>query len=143
MINKSKTRTASMILAIIGIIDSLYLSYAKISHSELYCAGSNNCATVNSSSYSEVFGIPNAFLGAGGYIVIFLLFYLEERNKFVKEYSSIIVLGLTIIGALYSVFLTYVEVALLKAVCPYCFISAVVMWILFILASIKVFKSSS
>ncbi len=145
MFEKQKIRYSSMILAIIGAIDASYLSYSKIFHTELYCAGSNNCATVNSSSYSTIAGIPNAFIGLAGYIAIIAVLFLEGKNlkKIFKENLPIILFGFSLIGTLYSIFLTYVEIVLLKAVCPYCFISAVVMWILFILASIRVFRQAN
>ena len=143
MFKKQKIRIVSMILAVIGLIDASYLSYSKIFHTELYCAGSNNCATVNSSRYANIGGMPNAFIGLGAFIVILAILYWEDKHKILKENSPILLFGLCLIGSLYSIFLTYVEIALLKAVCPYCFVSAVVMWILFILASIRVFRQAN
>ncbi len=143
MFNKQKIRYFSIILAVIGLIDALYLSYSKIFHTELYCAGSNNCATVNSSRYAQIGGFPIAFIGLGGYIVILAILYWEEKNKYFKENSPIIIFGLSLIGSLYSIYLTYIEIVILKAVCPYCFMSAIVMWVLFILASIRVFRQAN
>jgi uncharacterized membrane protein len=42
--------------------------------------------------------------------------------------------GFTLAGTLYSIYLTYVEVAILRAICPFCVVSAVVMLALFIIA---------
>jgi uncharacterized membrane protein len=145
MFKNLNIRYSSMILAIIGVIDALYLSYSKIFHVELYCAGSNNCATVNSSRFAEIGGFSIAFIGLGGYIAILAILFLEGKNiqKIYKENIPLVLFGFSLIGSLYSIYLTYIEIVILKAVCPYCFISAIVMWILFILASIRVFRQAN
>jgi uncharacterized membrane protein len=145
MFNNLKIRYFSMVLAIIGVIDSLYLSNAKLFHTKLYCAGLNNCATVNSSRYSEIIGVPNAFIGFGAYFVIFIILFMEGKNlkAVYKENIPIVIFGFCLIGSLYSIYLTYIEIVKLKAICPYCFVSAIVMWVLFILASIRVFRQAN
>ncbi len=45
--------------------------------------------------------------------------------------------GITLVGVLYSAYLTYVELAILHAVCPYCVVSAIVMVILFVAMLIR------
>ena len=128
-------------MAIIGIIDALYLSYVKLAHQEVYCGGSGACDTVNNSPYAEISGIPIAYLGLGAYILILILLLLEGRGDFWANYSPLIVFGMSLAGMLYSIYLTYIELAVLRAVCPYCVVSAIAITILFILSLVRLLKS--
>lgn len=141
--NNHRLRIFSVILAVIGLIDSIYLSWEKIFHVEVFCGGSGDCQTVANSPYSEISGIPIAFLGVGVYIVIIALLYLEGRGTFWRQNSPLIIFGLTLAGTIYSIYLTYLEIAVIYAICPYCVISAVVMTLLFIVAIIRLFRDSS
>jgi uncharacterized membrane protein len=141
--NNLRLRIISVILAVIGLIDSIYLSWEKIFHVEVFCGGSGECQTVANSPYSEIAGIPIAFLGVGVYIVIIALLYLEGRGTFWQQNSPLIIFGLTLAGTIYSIYLTYLEIAVIYAICPYCVISAIVMTLLFIVAIIRLFRDSA
>jgi uncharacterized membrane protein len=119
-------------LSILGILDSLYLLYIKISNEGQVCTG--GCEAVNSSIYSEIFDIPIAIFGALGYLFILLVILLNNKYTFIKEYSVIAIFGFSFIGVLYSAYLTYLEVYVIDAICEYCVISAVVMTFIFILS---------
>lgn len=140
MKSSDKLRTASIIIAAIGLVDALYLSAVKLLNTEVYCAGSSNCQTVNASVYAEFSGIPIAFLGAGAFAVILALLLLESRGGFWRENSPLIVFGLTLAGTLYSAYLTYIEIAVLRAICPYCVVSAIAQLLLLVLAIFRVVK---
>ena len=127
---------AAYIFAIIGILDSAYLSYTKLVHSEVFCGTSSQCSTVNNSSYAEIGGIPIALLGMGAFLGILALLVLEGKYKFWKDNAPMILFGITLIGVLYSAFLTYIEFAVLFAVCPYCIVSAICMTLLFLVSII-------
>lgn len=133
-----------IIISIIGILDSGYLSWIKISHSVEKCiAGLGNCAAVNSSTYSEVYKIPVAYLGFLAYITIFLLFFLNHRIGFFKKSGNYFLFGITLIGFLFSIYLTVVQFAILKTFCPYCLLSAATTTILFILSITKLIKEKN
>ena len=137
----NKLRIASLLLAVLGLLDSIYLTWVKFSGKYALCGPIGNCESVNTSQYSEVFGIPIALLGAGAYLVVIISLSLEYRSSFWAEYSPIIVFGISLIGVLYSIYLTYIEVAVLKAICPYCVISAIILVILLVLSSIRLRQS--
>lgn len=113
-------------LAMIGLLDSAYLTWIKLSNTEAYCAGIGQCDVVNQSEYAEFFGIPIALLGLGAYITILILHWMEDKENIVGENSLSIIMGLTFIGVIYSAYLTYIELFVLYAVCPFCVISAIV-----------------
>ncbi len=137
----NKLRIVSLILAVLGLLDSIYLTWVKFSGKYALCGPIGDCESVNTSQYSEVFGIPIALLGAGAYLVVIISLSLESRGSFWAEYSPIIVFGISLIGVLYSIYLTYIEVAVLKAICPYCVISAIILVLLLVLSSIRLRQS--
>jgi uncharacterized membrane protein len=88
-------------------------------------------------------GIPIAYLGLAANIIIMLLLLLETRGVFWKQYSPFIVFGMTLAGTIYSIYLTYIEIAILRAICPYCVVSAVVMVLLFIVSLVRLFGDTA
>ncbi len=132
-----KLRRASILLAVLGLLDSIYLGWVKFTGAYALCGPIGNCESVNSSQYSEIFGIPIALLGAGAYAIMIVLLLLENRGQIWAEFSSMIVFGMSLIGVLYSIYLTYIEVAVLKAICPYCVISAIILVFLLLLSGIR------
>lgn len=137
----SKLRITSIILAILGLLDSIYLVWVKFTGNYAICGPIGNCESVNSSQYSEIFGVPIALLGAGAYLVMVVLLLLEPRGSFWAESGPIIVFGMSLIGVLYSIYLTYIEIAILKAICPYCVISAIILVSLLIISAIRLSQS--
>ena len=137
----NKLRITSLVLAILGLVDSIYLTWVKFSGQYAICGPIGNCEAVNTSQYSEVYGIPIAILGAGAYLAIIILLLLENRGPFWTQNSPMIVFGISLIGVLYSIYLTYVEIAILHEICPYCVISAVILVVLLVLSSIRLFTT--
>jgi uncharacterized membrane protein len=140
MFGNANLNKISLIVAGIGFLDSLYLSWVKIAHSQVYCGTSGQCETVNNSPYSEIGGVPIAYLGLGAYLVIMVLLYIERRSTFWLENSPLIVFGMSLVGVIYSAYLTYIEIAVLRAICPYCVVSAIMMLLLFIIAIFRLVK---
>ena len=132
-----KLRTTSIVLVVLGLLDSIYLVWVKYTGAYALCGPIGDCESVNSSQYSEIFGIPIALLGAGAYMVMIVLLLLENRDQVWAEFGPMIVFGMSLIGVLYSIYLTYLEVAVLKAICPYCVISAIILVVLLILSGIR------
>jgi len=129
-----KVRRILAVLGFIGLLDSAYLSYIKLANATASCAGIGDCDAVNSSKYADIFGIPIALLGAGAYIVMLLILFMEARDPLWRANGPLTLFVLTLIGVLYSAYLTYVEIAILHAICPYCVISAVVLVAMFSLS---------
>jgi uncharacterized membrane protein len=132
-----RLRWVSGILAILGLADAGYLSWIKLANAVAACSGIGDCASVNSSRYAEMWGIPVALFGVATYLVILALLVVEGRWTQNFYLFRLGVFGVTLVGTLYSAYLTYVEVAILRAICPYCVISAVLVTALFVLSIIR------
>ena len=121
-------------LATIGLLDSIYLSWIKFTDQEASCSGVGDCSAVNASQYSEIAGIPIAVLGAGAYLVMLLILLYQDRVEFLRDNGSMLVLGISLAGLLYSAYLTYIELFVIYAICPYCVLSAVVLLLMFVVS---------
>jgi uncharacterized membrane protein len=127
-------------LAIIGLLVSIYMTIYKLTDNDAMCIGSGGCSVVNSSRYSEVNGIPVAVLGVIGYAAILALLFFEQRPGFFQENGTMMLFGVTLTGFLFTLYLIYVEVALIKAYCPFCLTSQAVMTLIFILSVIRLVR---
>ena len=125
-------------LSVLGVLDSIYMTIFKLTNNENMCIGSHGCNIVNASSYSSIHGIPVAVVGVIGYLSILLAFYLERNPGFFQTNGTMIQFALTLTGFLFTVWLVFVEVALIRAYCPFCITSQVAMTIIFILTVIRV-----
>lgn len=135
-------RIITIILAIIGLADSIYLTAIKVTNTAAFCLpGLGDCETVNNSRFSEIFGVPIALLGAFAYAVILLILYLDNKKSFFTANGGLLLFGISLAGVLYSAYLTYVEIAVIHAICPYCVVSAVVMLGIFTISTIRIFRN--
>ncbi len=138
----ARLRGIMLALTALGLADALYLSWLKLAGKEAACAGIGDCDVVNSSPYAEFMGIPVAVLGAGVYALILLLLWAEPRLPRERRATALYtVFGLTFWGVAYSAYLTYIEVAVLHAICPFCVVSALVLLFLWVLAIIRVLSA--
>jgi uncharacterized membrane protein len=112
----------------------------KITSNDSMCIGSGDCKTVNASRYAEVYGIPVALLGVVGYSAILAVLLLERRPGFVQQNGSLLFFGLSLTGFLFSLYLIFVEVALIKAYCPFCITSQAAMTLIFIISVIRLVR---
>lgn len=126
------------IASFIGLVDAGYLTYGKLVQAELYCTpGLGNCNLVNASQWSYVFGIPVAYLGFLSYLAIILLMFFGKKIKIVAPYQEYLLFFITLVGVLFSGYLTYIEAAVLHTFCQWCLVSAAMISVLFILSVIK------
>ena len=120
-------KKAILVLALIGLVDAIYLTWVKLANQVAICGGVGDCETVNNSQYSELFGVPIAVFGGAAYLAILLFTLFEDRYEILAENGPMLVFGISLAGVLYSAYLTYIEIYVLRAICPYCVLSAVVL----------------
>ncbi len=129
--NKNKyIKPALLILSVIGFLLSVYLTYLHYSEGQTaFCSQGSDCDVVRQSSYSSLLGIPVSLLGAIGYALIFWFTYvsMSKRMRWVLLYA------ISLAGFIFSSYLTYIEFFVIKAICPYCVVSALIMTAIFIL----------
>jgi uncharacterized membrane protein len=134
-------RRISISLVIIGLLVSIYMTIYKLTENNSMCLGSGDCATVNASRYAEVNGIPVAVIGVLGYTAILSLHILEKRGgRYFEENAALLIFGLALTGFLFTLWLVYVEFALIKALCPFCLTSQAAMTLIFMIAVVRMIR---
>lgn len=121
-------RRAIAFFAALGVAVAAYIAIAEAGGDSPVClAGGSGCKTVADSSYSHVAGINIAIFGAIGYVLLLASSFFA--NDAARLGGFLVALG----GFGYSIFLTYIEIFKIEAICQWCVASAVLMTILFLL----------
>lgn len=129
-----------LVLILLGIGIAGYLTYVKLVGLEPVCGGLGDCESVQSSRYSVLLGVPVAVWGLLSYLALLVIFFVKRSNW--RDLGNLARQGfflVTLIGVVFSAYLTYLEIFVIHAICPWCVASAVVMTILFVLALIDLF----
>jgi len=118
---------AVAVLALLGLLVSTYLLLFKLGVlGSIACGGSGSCERVANSSWAVFLGIPVAAYGVAGYLVLLVvaLAGLGERLLARPEPTRLLAV-LSGLGVAFAVYLTYLELAVIHAVCRWCVVSAV------------------
>jgi uncharacterized membrane protein len=119
-------RAIATFLAAFGIGVAVYIAIADAGGGSPVClAGSRGCETVANSSYSHLLGVNIAVFGVVGYVLLFLCALLRGDGARMAGFA------LALVGFGYSVYLTYLELFKIDAVCQWCIASAILMTLLF------------
>ncbi|MEA2347213.1 MAG: hypothetical protein QOG62_1000 [Thermoleophilaceae bacterium] len=130
-------RKTSIALALLGVAIAGYLTWVHYAGLSPVCVGgSHGCETVQSSDYAELAGVPVALLGLVGYLAILATTFLEGYTW--RAVGA--VLGLA--GTAFSLYLTYLELFQIHAICQWCVGSAIVMTILTVVLAGRAVKSA-
>ena len=122
-------------LALAGIFISLYLTLYKLGVvGELSCS-IGSCETVNTSRWSVFLGLPVAAWGLLFYLDVFGVALLGTMPRWENEpVISIILVAEAAIGVLFSAWLTYLELAVINAICIWCVTSAVIVLVILVVS---------
>lgn len=121
---------AASLVALVGLADSVYLTIHHYTAEPVPCGAEFDCGAVLGSIYSEIGGIPLAAYGALAYFVAFSLALLTAFGR----RSMWTLFGVqSILMATFSVYLIYVQYALIQAWCQFCLISAATSFTLYII----------
>ncbi|HSB66261.1 MAG TPA: vitamin K epoxide reductase family protein [Anaerolineales bacterium] len=124
------------ILALIGLGASIYLTYVELTHTRALCGPVGDCNAVQSSPYAKLFGIlPIGLLGAIGYIAILVIWLWRRlRTDSIAKIAGPAMCAMALFGTLFSIYLTYLELFVIHAVCIWCLSSAVIITIIMLLS---------
>jgi uncharacterized membrane protein len=128
---------AVILLSLVGVADSSYLLWKHRSGGSARCPA-NGCNIVTQGEYAEIRGIPVAALGLVGYLPLLALSVLAVALGGRSLMRAIF--AISGIGVVVSAFLVYLQVFVIRAVCPWCMLSAFTMTALFILSIVVLCK---
>jgi uncharacterized membrane protein len=125
-------RMIATFVAAFGVGVATYIAIEAAGGDAPACiAGSSGCETVANSSYSHLLGVNIAVFGIAGYVLLLLAALLRG------DVARMAGFGLALAGFGYSVFLTYLELFKIEAICQWCVASAVLMTVLFGLNAVR------
>ena len=123
------------LLSVPGIVVAYYLLlfHKGAVVSACHVSALFDCGQVSgpNAPYSTIGPAPVALIGLIGYAVIFLTAWLQEWIPVLDENMPEIMLGLTGLAFLFTLFLNGLELFKIGAFCQYCVISAVIVTLMF------------
>lgn len=134
--------TTFLVLSIVGTVNAGYLAYRHYRRKPLVCPLDHDCSVVTESRWASIFGVRNEVLG--------LIFYAGNVLAMVAALSApslssqlyFLLAAADAAGFLFSLFLVYLQIFVIKDYCFYCIISAFLALLLFINA-FALFRSLS
>jgi uncharacterized membrane protein len=130
-----RLRTAAIALSVIGLGIAGYLTYVHYAGISPVCEIAHGCEKVQTSEWSKVAGVPVALLGLLGYAAILTATLVRG------ETAATVAAGTALIGAGFSLYLTYREVFTIHAICIWCVASAVLMVALAIVTTVRLLRA--
>jgi uncharacterized membrane protein len=133
---------APVVLSALGILVSGYLSVKRFTGGSLACSRWAQCDVVNNSVYAKIHGIPVAFIGLAGYLVLLGLAIASLQTEGPTQRR---LLGLSFLLALggvgFSAYLTYLELYVIEALCNWCMASATLITLLAIVGVVNLWRA--
>lgn len=114
------------VLSVLGILVAGYLAYVEITQTPAVCGPVGHCNVVQSSKYATLFGfLPVGVLGVVGYLGIGFAWVLTRLgDRAVQRAGAWVLTGMTFLGVLFSLYLTFLEPFVIGATCAWCLTSA-------------------
>lgn len=128
---------AAVILSGLGVSISGYLVAKRFTGGSLACTRWAQCDVVNNSVYSQLYGVPVSVIGLAGYLLLLMLavaalWTAGRTQRRTLLLSFVLALG----GVGFSIYLTYLEIYVIEALCAWCVASAVVIALLAIVTAV-------
>jgi uncharacterized membrane protein len=122
------------LVALVGLFVALYLTLYKLGYIGTIACAVGSCETVQTSKWATFLGFPVGAWGVGYYLTVLAISLAGLRPALAEHRGlSLLLVGLTGIGLLFSVWLTYLELFVIHAICQWCVVSAVLAAILFVI----------
>ena len=124
------------VLALLGLVVATYLAYVEVTQTAAVCGPVGECNVVQTSAYALFLGVPVAVWGVLNYLAVVVLW--TGNRTLAGQWAGLSLLGLlglTVFGTLFSIYLTCLELFAIRAVCSWCLGSAVITTALMLLVT--------
>jgi uncharacterized membrane protein len=121
---EDRLRLAASVVCVLGLGVAGYLTVVHYAGTTPACGITHGCATVQSSSYAKLAGVPVALLGVLGYAAILVALWVPG------ELALQAAAAMAVAGLGFSCYLTYRELFDIDAICQWCVASQVLMAVL-------------
>ncbi|HMQ54309.1 MAG TPA: vitamin K epoxide reductase family protein [Anaerolineae bacterium] len=115
------------LLAVLGLGVAAYLAYVEVNQVTAVCGPVGDCNRVQASPYAQLLGVPVAGWGILSYVIIIGL-WIGQRVAGAERANFMVLalVGLTLLGTIFSIYLTVLELVVIRAVCLWCLSSAAI-----------------
>lgn len=129
----SLNRMIVAVLALVGVLISVYLTLHKYGVIGSLACGAGSCETVQASKWAVFMGIPVPVLGLAGYgaLLVVALVGLNPVHRYNRLIAAALFL-LATVGLAFSAYLTYLEEFVIHAWCRWCIVSAILATLIWI-----------
>lgn len=124
-------------LCLLGFVVAGYLAYVETTNTSAVCGPVGDCNTVQQSPYARLFGVlPVGTFGLIGYSSIVIAWAWARFGKDrAATQATVALFALSLLGTLFSIYLTFLEPFVIGATCAWCLASAVLTTALMLLSA--------
>ena len=140
MNSQMRAALPTIILAAIGLAISVYLTIVHYRQDLLACGIGGDCETVQTSKWATVGPIPLALLGVGMCAAVIGLAVVRIARPRLALPTTSLIFGLVLSGLMYEIYLTYLELFVIDAICPWCVAFATVLLLLTIVEGWRIWQ---
>jgi uncharacterized membrane protein len=131
-------RMSAALLSLTGLFVSASLSLYKIGKIGSLACGAGGCETVQQSAWSRFAGIEVALIGLLGYAGLLAVSLAAlQPNLAERRWPTTLLLVLAALGVGFTIYLTYLELFVIHAICRWCVGSAAIIISIFIVALLE------
>jgi uncharacterized membrane protein len=136
-------RQAIALLALVGLFVALYLWLHALGFGgAIRCGTSGGCETVQTSQWAVFLGMPVAFYGVVGYLAVLVVALAALRPAALPQRGwNTLLAALASVGFLFTLYLTYLELFVIHAICRWCVGSAAIITLIWIVSVIALRRS--
>jgi uncharacterized membrane protein len=120
-------RMSAAVLSLAGLFISAYLYLYKIGKIGTLACGTGGCETVQLSEWSRFGGIDVSLIGVLGYAVLLAISLLSLQPGLERQrWPTAALVTLAGLGVVFTVYLTYLELFVIHAICRWCVASGLI-----------------
>jgi uncharacterized membrane protein len=112
-------------LSLIGLIDAAFVYYTQKTGKTLRCLIGNSCDIVTKSRYAKTLGIDNSAAGIVYYAAVIAAIAAPQIGL---QVPWLILFAASLAASLFSIYLAYLQFFVIKELCDYCLLSALINW---------------
>jgi uncharacterized membrane protein len=122
---------AAIVLGLLSVGIAAYLTITHYEESLLVCSVVSGCETVQSSEYAMLGPIPVAVLGVIGAVVMLGLAIARRLRPDLIYQTTVALFGIALLSVIFLLYLTYLEIWVIEAICQWCvsFLIVMLIWL--------------